>query len=136
MESVAESLPEGAQNISIGGFNRFAGPFYRLPDDGDIRRFAFVALDKHMNSAGSVHGGVLMTFADIAMSRTSRLSTGANACSTVSFSCEFMAPGHLADLIEIRVRVSRRTKGFVFLSADIACEARALMQASGLWRIG
>ena len=135
MESLPGCLPEGAQNISTGGFNRFAGPFYRLPDDGEVRRFAFVVLDKHMNSAGSVHGGVLMTFADIAMSRTSRLATGADRCSTVSFSCDFMAPGHLGELLEIRVRIARRTRTFVFLSAEIASGERALMQASGLWRI-
>ena len=36
MSDVARALPEGAENISVGGFNRFAGPFYRLPDEGDV----------------------------------------------------------------------------------------------------
>ena len=129
------ALPEGAENISTGGFNRFAGPFYRLADDGDVRRFAFVVLEKHLNAAGGVHGGLLMTFADIAMSRTSRLASGAQTCSTVSLDCDFVAPGRLGELIEIRVSVSRQTRTLVFLTAAVSCGGRILMNAQGLWRI-
>ncbi len=110
MNDAAMRLPEGAEDISSGGFNLFAGPFYRLADDGEARRFAFVALPKHMNAGGGVHGGLLMTFADIAMSRTSRLATGARSCSTVSLSCDFAGPGRLGELIEIRVRVTKTTR--------------------------
>lgn len=135
MNDTATPLPDGAEDISSGGFNLFAGPFYRLADDGGTRRFAFVALPKHMNSAGSVHGGLLMTFADIAMSRTSRLATGARSCSTVALSCDFAGPGRQGDLIEIRVRVTKTTRTLVFLSGGIAAGERALMTATGLWKI-
>jgi acyl-coenzyme A thioesterase PaaI-like protein len=135
MSEVAGRLPEGAENISQAGFNRHAGPFYRLADDGEVRRFAFIALDKHMNASGTVHGGLMMTFADISMSRTSRLATGAKSCSTVSLSCDFMGPGRLGDLIEIRVRAVRRTRTLVFLSSEIVARGEVLMTANGLWRI-
>jgi uncharacterized protein (TIGR00369 family) len=139
MDKAATGLPDGAEDISTGGFNRFAGPFYRLPDEGAdenrVRRFAFVVLEKHMNGSGSVHGGLLMTFADIAMSRTSRLASGAKSCSTVALNCDFVGPGRLGDLIGIRVRVSRQTRTLVFLTAEISCGERVLMNAQGLWRI-
>jgi uncharacterized protein (TIGR00369 family) len=139
MDKAANGLPDGAEDISTGGFNRFAGPFYRLPDEGGagngVRRFAFVVLEKHMNGAGTVHGGLLMTFADIAMSRTSRLASGAKSCSTVALNCDFVGPGRLGDVVEIRVRVSRQTRTLVFLTAEIFSGERALMNAQGLWRI-
>jgi acyl-coenzyme A thioesterase PaaI-like protein len=135
MIAATAKLPRDAELASSGGFNLFAGPFYRLSDDGDVRRFAFIALDKHMNAAGSVHGGLLMTFADIAMSRTSRLASGAKSCSTVSVSCDFVSVGRLGDLIDIRVRVTRQTRTLVFLSAEIAANGAVLMVANGLWRI-
>jgi acyl-coenzyme A thioesterase PaaI-like protein len=131
----ANALPEGAENISLKGFNLHSGPFYRLPDDGAVRRFAFVALEKHMNSAGTVHGGLLMTFADIAMSRTSRLASGAKSCSTVSLSCDFVGAGKLGDLIEIRVQVARQTRTLVFLSSQTTAGDRVLLAAQGLWKI-
>ncbi len=135
MSTATAKLPPDAELASTAGFNLFAGPFYRLGDDGEIRRFAFIALDKHMNAAGSVHGGLLMTFADIAMSRTSRLVSGAKSCSTVSVSCDFVSAGRLGDLIEIRVRVTRQTRTLVFLSSEIVANGAVLMVANGLWRI-
>lgn len=134
-QMTAPSLPADAENISIAGFNKFAGPFYRLPDDGEVRRFAFVALDKHMNGSGTVHGGLLMTFADISMSRTSRLVSGAQSCSTVALNCDFVGPGRLGDLIESRVHATRQTRTLVFLSAELSAAGRIVMTAAGLWKI-
>lgn len=130
-------MPEGAVNVSVGGFNRFIGPLFRLPETpGDeIRRFAFVVIDKHMNSGGTVHGGMLMAFVDIAMSQTARAITGAKSCSTVSLNCDFVGPGRLGDLIEARVKVTRRARTMVFMSAELAAGDRTLLVATGLWKV-
>jgi uncharacterized protein (TIGR00369 family) len=135
MSEVPNGLPETAENISRGGFNLHAGPIWRLPADGEVRRFALPVAQKHMNSAGSVHGGLLMTFADIAMSQTARAVSGAPACSTVSLTCDFVGPGKLGDVLEARVRVTRQTRTMVFLSADIAVGERTVAVATGLWKI-
>ena len=89
-----------------------------------------------MNAAGSVHGGLLMTFADVAMSRSARDAAGVNGCNTVSLSADFVGPGRLGDRIEAHVRVTRRTRTLVFQSADIKAEDRILMVVTGLWKIG
>lgn len=129
------ALPPGAENISRGGFNRHAGPVWRLPPEGEIRRFALVVAEKHMNGSGSLHGGVLMTLADIAMSQTSRAISDAKSCSTVALTCDFVGPGKLGDVIEARVRVTRQTRTLIFLSADIVCAGRPVAVATGLWKI-
>lgn len=130
-------LPEEAQELSTGGFNVYVGPFYRLPDaeDGAVKRFAFVIADKHMNAAGSVHGGMLMTFADTAMSQTSRIGTEAKGGNTIALNCDFVGPGRLGDVVEARVRVSRRARTMVFLSAELYAGDRLLLVATGLWKI-
>ena len=132
------SLPPGAEPISVGGFNKYIGPLYRLPDEdaGRVKRFAFLVADKHMNAVATVHGGMLMSFVDVSMSRTVRLITEAARCSTVSLNCDFVGPGKLGDLIESRVRLTRRTRSLVFLSAEIAAAHRLLVSAAGLWKIG
>lgn len=131
-------LPAGAENISSGGFNLYAGPFWRLSADanGMGARYAFIVQPKHMNGSGSVHGGLLMTFADVAMSRTARHAAGVDSCNTVSLTADFIGPGKLGDLIEAIVRVTRRTRTMVFQSADITAGGRVLMAATGLWKIG
>ena len=88
-----------------------------------------------MNGSGSLHGGVVMTFADIAMSQVSRAVSGAAGCSTVSLTCDFVGPGKLGDVVEARVRVTRQTRTLVFLSAEIAAGERMLAMATGLWKI-
>jgi uncharacterized protein (TIGR00369 family) len=128
-------LPAGAENISVRGFNLHAGPFWRLPADGEVRRFAVAVADKHMNGSGSVHGGLLMTFADVSMSQTSRAVSGAETCSTVSLTCDFVGPGKLGDVLVSRVRVIRQTRRLAFLSAEIACGDRMIAVSTGLWKI-
>jgi acyl-coenzyme A thioesterase PaaI-like protein len=135
MTTEAAKLPPDAELASTGGFNQFAGPFYRLKDEGETKHFCFIALDQHMNSVGGVHGGLLMTFADIAMSRTSRLVSGAKSCSTVSLSCDFVGAGRLGDLVEIRVHVTRQTRTLVFMSSRMMAGERVLMSAQGVWKI-
>lgn len=129
-------LPPEAQEIQVVGFNRFVGPFYRLPDLEDGRtRFAFVIAEKHMNAVGTVHGGMLMAFADVAMSQTARVGTAATGGNTVSLNCDFVGPGRLGDVVEARARVSRRARTMVFLSADLVAGDRLLLVATGLWKI-
>lgn len=135
MSDVLNTLPPEAENISLGGFNRHAGPIYRLPAEGEVRRFAFPVEAKHMNGSGSVHGGMLMTFADISMSQTSRAATGAQSCSTVSLTCDFVGPGKAGDILIAKVRVTRQTRTLVFLSADIVVGDRIVAVATGLWKI-
>ena len=130
-------LPDEAQEVSSVGFNNYIGPFYRLPDvdGGRVRRFVFVVAEKHMNSAGTVHGGVLMTFADMSMGQTARAETGATGGSTVSLNSDFVGPGRLHDVIEARVRVSRRARTMVFISAELFAGDRLLLVATGLWKV-
>ena len=130
-------IPADAELASTGGFNKYVGPLWRLRDaeDGAVKRFAFVAAEHHMNSAGTVHGGMLMSFMDTSMSRTSRLISGAKGTSTVSLACDFVTAGKLGDVIESRVRVTRRTRTIVFLSCELVSGNRTLMIGNGVWKI-
>jgi acyl-coenzyme A thioesterase PaaI-like protein len=130
-------LPDEAQEVSSVGFNHYVGPYYRLPDadGGETRRFAFVVAEKHMNVGGTIHGGMLMSFVDMAMGQSSRLATGATGGSTVSLNCDFVGPGRLGDVIEARVKISRRARTMIFLSAEISAGDRLLLVATGLWKI-
>jgi acyl-coenzyme A thioesterase 13 len=132
-----QGLPEEAQEISSAGFNNYVGPFYRLPDvdGGAVRRFAFVVAEKHMNAGGTIHGGMLMSFVDMAMGQTARAETGATGGSTVSLNSDFVGPGRLHDVIEARVRVTRRARTMIFLSAELSAGDRLLLVATGLWKV-
>jgi len=135
--SAHPALPADAVEAPASGFNRQVGPIYNLPDadEGRVKRFVFAVAEKHMNSAGSVHGGMLMGFMDVAMSRSARAVSGAPRCSTVSLSCDFAGPGRLGDVIEAHVRVVRTTRTMVFLMGELRVGERVLLTANGLWKI-
>ncbi|MGD0192244.1 MAG: PaaI family thioesterase [Rhizomicrobium sp.] len=137
MSERPSGLPDGAEEASGAAFGKYVGPVWRLPDgeDGALKRYALIVTDVHMNSAGSVHGGMLMTLADMAMSQTSRLMSGAKSSATVSLNCDFVAPGRLGDLIEAQVRVTRKTRTMVFVSAELVSAGRVILVATGLWKI-
>jgi uncharacterized protein (TIGR00369 family) len=132
----ATGIPADATEVSIRGFNKHVGPLYQWSGEGEAPRFGFAVEEKHLNSAGSVHGGMLMALADVSMSRTSRFVSEAPSCSTVALTCDFLAPGRAGDVIEARVRVTRRTRTMVFLSAEISAADRLLLTAQGVWKVG
>ena len=135
MSQVPQALPSTAQNVSRGGFNSHAGPVWRLPAEGELRRFSLIVEQKHLNGSGSVHGGLLMTFADIAMSQTARTVTDDAPCNTVSMTCDFVGPARLGEILDARVRVTKKTRSIIFMSADIVVGERPVAVASGLWKI-
>jgi acyl-coenzyme A thioesterase PaaI-like protein len=46
-----------------------------------------------------------------------------------------MGPGRLGDMIEARVRVTRRARTMVFMSGELVTGDRALLVATGLWKV-
>lgn len=136
MHARPESKDEAAEEITAVGYNGHIGPLYRLvASSPDEHRFAFTAAAKHMNAAGAVHGGMLMSFIDVAMSHTARAASGAKVLSTIALNCDFVSPGRLGDRIEARVRVSRATRSVVFLSGELVVGDRRLLVATGQWKV-
>ena len=66
--TVTEGEFAGWQMYDLHGtFDQVVGPFYFRPDTDGRMRCAFRAEAKHMNAGHRMHGGCLMTFADIAL---------------------------------------------------------------------
>ncbi len=69
--TVTEGEFAGWQTYDLHGtFDVTVGPFYFKPDPDGRMRCAFRAEPKHMNAGDRMHGGCLMTFADIALFQT------------------------------------------------------------------
>lgn len=116
-------------------FEDHAGPFYRrkLPS-GEIL-CAFEAEQQHCNNGGTVHGGMLMTFADYALFALS--DTGLHSpMVTISFNAEFTAPAHAGEFVEARGEIVRQTKSLIFIRGQIFVrdepEERLILNFSGI----
>ncbi|MCZ6841915.1 MAG: PaaI family thioesterase [SAR324 cluster bacterium] len=113
-------------------FELGAGPFY-CPDDADgDPRIVMLAEPRHINATGVIHGGLLMTMADLAICYTARQGYPEERAITVSMNSDFVDSGKLGDFVEARAEVVRRTGSFVFMRAQIAVEGRVLLNCGGV----
>ncbi|GIS98061.1 MAG: thioesterase [Acidobacteriota bacterium] len=126
------SLPSDYQVYEYDDpFEDHVGPLGYKVVDGTIT-FAFLADARHRNTAGTVHGGMLMTFADFALCLTATWDQPGEKCVTVSCNSEFVAPGRPGDLIEASGEVVRRTKSLTFVRGQVYAGDRILLNYSAI----
>ena len=126
------SLPSDYQVYEYDDpFEDHVGPLGYKVVDGTIT-FAFLADGRHRNTAGTVHGGMLMTFADFALCLTATWDQPGEKCVTVSCNSEFVAPGRPGDLIEASGEVVRRTKSLTFVRGQVYAGDRILLNYSAI----
>tara|TARA_R110002072_G_scaffold1598_6_gene13594 strand:- start:8036 stop:8434 length:399 start_codon:yes stop_codon:yes gene_type:complete len=94
------------------------GPFYFRRTNGPMD-CAFLAAAKHCNANGTVHGGVLMTFADYALCMAATNGYDGESCVTVSFSSEFLSAAELGTVISCVPKVNRVTGSMAFLTGEV-----------------
>ena len=109
------------------------GPFFFYMDE-DQPRTAFRVREQNCNSHNSVHGGVLMAFADYT------LCMGANggedeSVITVSMNSEFTAPGKNEDLILGHCEVIRRGRSMVFVRCQLTANDQTVLMASAVVKV-
>ncbi len=110
----------------------FMGPFFFMKEgNGDVK-CAFVAELKHTNSAGTTHGGLLMTFADFSLFAIAQDSLNTGFGVTISLQGEFVSAGNLDDFVEARGRVIRSTRSLVFVQGEVFVGDKTLLNFSGI----
>ena len=115
-------------------FDSTVGPFYRKPDPDGSMRCAFRAEQKHMNFGGRMHGGCLMTFADIALFQTAYQEMEGKNGVTVQLDSTLIDGGYVGELIEATGEVVRAGGSLIFVRGQITTGDRTLMTFSGIIR--
>ncbi|QLQ13687.1 MAG: PaaI family thioesterase [Brevundimonas sp.] len=119
---------------SHGTFDQVVGPFYfRIEPDGR-RRCAFRAEAKHMNMGHRMHGGCLMTFADIALFQMAYQEMEGASGVTVQLDSTFVDAVYEGDLVEATGEVVRAGKSLIFSRGQIHVGDRVVMTFSGVIR--
>ena len=105
------------------------GLFY-MRKGGPIGEVYLLAERKHCNTGGSVHGGLLMTMADLALCAACREGLVGERAVTVSLNAEFLSAGLEGDFIEAKAELTRRGRSMAFARCVISAGERKLMTAS------
>jgi uncharacterized protein (TIGR00369 family) len=126
-------LHEGWEAIETLGFGALIGPLYRkLSETGPA--FGLLAEDKHLNSAGIVHGGLLMALADHSIGHASVAATRHNGQVTVQLNTQFVSAARRGDFLVAKGQVVSETRSLVFVSGTICVGDQVVAQSSGVWK--
>ncbi len=110
------------------------GPFYaKFADDGSAV-CAFRAEPRHMNGAGFMHGGCLLTFADSALFAIARSHMLGSMGVTLSLSGDFLSSGQVGELLEARGEVTHAGKSTLFVRGLATADGRPVLSFTGIIR--
>lgn len=115
-------------------FEDRAGPFYAREEDGGRMVCAFRAEPRHMNGAGFMHGGCLMTFADSAIFFIARDALGESMGVTLHMSTDFLESAHVGERIEARGEVVRAGGKTIFVQGLATADGRPVLRFDAIIR--
>jgi acyl-coenzyme A thioesterase PaaI-like protein len=124
----------GWQPHQEDGFMGLVGPLWERRDASGIA-FALLSEPRHANRRDTVHGGMLMAFADRALGGTARAADPLQRHVTVQLDMHFIDAPRVGELIEGRCRVVRRTSSLIFLEGEFTAGGRIVATAKGIWKL-
>jgi len=131
------SLPEGFVPVTRrqGPFNVLVGPLFERRD-GERIALGLRVEDKHTNSRGICHGGVLATLADLALGYAMIYRADARSgFVTVHLSLDYAGSARLGDWIESDVDVQKMGAQIAFCSGFLLVGKRRVVRASGVFAL-
>jgi uncharacterized protein (TIGR00369 family) len=112
-------------------FSAHAGPFYFRDHKEKEPGVGFYAEPHHANANGVVHGGVLLTLADMSLWDICRRVAGPLRAVTVTVNAEFIGPGQVGKFIMATGEPTKIGKSLLFARGMILCDGEPLMNFSG-----
>lgn len=116
-------------------FEMQSGPFYIGFDEDGSTIVALRAGENQCNSNGVVHGGCLMTLADLAVCYEAIGGDTALRSLTVSLTANFLAPAERGVILRAYPQVNRRTKRMAFVDTRIMDGETCVFTASAVIRV-
>ena len=156
-------IPEGFEPLQTASpFNQLLGPYYCTLHAGEFV-LGLRIVEKHCNSAGRLHGGVVCAIADVAIGHNIGFELGRQAearkatqpgheppeepegdsfagaprapITTVSLSTDFVGGARLGDWVEVRTDVQRAGGTLAFANAYLLNEQQRIARVSAVFRI-
>lgn len=120
-------------------FNSHIGNMYvKRGEKGTRDEFVLaIRVQQNMcNPAGSLHGGMMMTVADLVGTMGGGALAGLRKfLPTVSMTCDFVAPARVGDWVEGRAELVRQTRTLLFTNIYLTVGEEKILRASSIAKI-
>lgn len=131
------AIPEGFEPARFSpGFLDHGGPYYLRPRANAPQIVGLRILPHHINYQDAAHGGVISTFADVALSHAvfdaerPRLTS-----STITLGVNYLHGAKLGDWLEAVVRIDRLGGRTAYTSGEIVRDGEPIATMTGVFAI-
>lgn len=129
----AFEIPEGYTTLDWRrGFGRQIGPLFRGQVNGGYT-MGFRVEDHHTNGMTNAHGGMLMSFADMAWGHIVSVETSSYWV-TVRLTLDFLSSAHLGEWVEGASEVLSRADSLYVVRGRIWTGERTLITGTGVFK--
>jgi acyl-coenzyme A thioesterase PaaI-like protein len=125
---------QGWTRPSTSNFLDHVGPVWTRTESGRLR-MGVVVEEKHDNTQGRSHGGMIMTLCDEGMGRAAQAAREGERLFTVGFECQFIAGARHGEFMEVHCEVVRSTASLVFMRSTCFVGDRVVATAAGIWKV-
>ena len=116
---------------NAGPYLDHAGPLLGRPDGTIGLRIE----PRHLNAAGSAHGGFLASIADHAMGRAVNDALEDAGAVTVSLTTDYLGPAKEGDWVQARTEVERMGGSLAFADCAITAGGKEIVRARGVFAV-
>ncbi len=135
LDGDAPSVPAGFRSLQwTRGFGRQVGPLYHRDDESGGYTRAFVVCEHHTNGMQNCHGGMLMTFADMALGHAVSVKRPDHYWVTVRLLTDFLSSARLGDWVEGTGDVVFEEEDVFTVQGRIWCADRTIMTGTGVFK--
>lgn len=135
LNTQTSDIPDGFKPLPWHrGFGRMVGPLYEKALEGGGYVRAFRVEEHHTNGMSNAHGGMLMTFADMAWGHV--VDAGPDHWwVTVRLMCDFLSGAALGEWVEGTGEIVGQQDGIYTVRGRIWCGERTLMTGTGAFKV-
>ena len=130
-------IPEGFTRIERSRpnpFNDMVGPFYERRNGKEVS-LGLRIVERHTNSRGICHGGLLATMADLALGYACLAIGGQPGFVTVSLSLDFAGSAKPGDWVESEVEVQKTGSRIAFANCYLVANGVRIVRASAIFAL-
>lgn len=131
---IAEIEAAGWKRRNAGPFMDMIGPLWSR-FEGSHWTYGVIAGDQHLNPAKIVHGGLLQSLIDHALSAIAWEALGRKPCMTVQADSQFLAAVKSDDFIVARGAEIHRTKNLIFMRGQLEVEGKPVLSSQSIFKI-
>ena len=130
-------ISDGWECLDVDGFTGIVDPFWRRHEEDGVVMGLLLREDHTNNHLGTVHGGVVMTFADIGLGSGVAEVMGAERfrCVTTSLQTQFISTAKVGEFIYCQPEVVRQNKQVIFVRGLIKTGDKTIASVEGIWSV-